>query len=126
MTEYIINTTIENIRGNHPYMSTTLYIKIDKMGNVNIKRQTTTYQTGCFNQLSPIYDFYIINDNIPIPFYIIGMLKELFCQTTKHGNSEFSYSEEHNLAHYYNAIKCLKILKEDIARLYKPIMDELI
>jgi hypothetical protein len=125
MTEYIIDTTIENIRHYdvHPNVIYTLHVKIDKMGNVDIRSETNFNNSTC--------QLLTINDNIPIPYYIINSLKQLFCCPERNksaiirGGTNFT-GGANSMSHYFNAIECLKILKEDIARLYKPIIDELI
>jgi hypothetical protein len=76
-------------------------IKIYKNGNIDIKKQDVSlYGT--------IYDKLIINDNIPIPIYIIDIFKSLF------GRGSTVYE--------YDMIKFIDILqkfKEDYAIIYK-------
>ena len=128
MNEYIIDTTIEHIY-QCDYSSTiyfTFYIKIKKNGNVDIKKKCTHTQTGVPNWDGPIHNIVIINDNIPIPSYIINMLQNSFCKPTepikKLGDSNGSDYRLH-LHHYENAIENLIILKEDIAKCSSTIID---
>jgi len=111
MTDYIIDVIIDHILENDcsSHTGTKLYIKIDKNGNVDIKKQNIHYQQGIHNQYSRIWDELVINDNIPIPTYMIDMLKKLFSLPT---SSRFRL----HLNHYENVIASIKILKEDIAR----------
>jgi len=111
MTDYIIDVIIDHILEGDYFSptGTKLYIKIDKNGNVDIKKQNIHYQQGIHNQYSSIWDELVINDNIPIPTYMIDMLKKLFSLPT---SSRFRL----HLNHYENVIASIKILKEDIAR----------
>jgi hypothetical protein len=128
MTEYIIDTTIDYIYDSD-YSNThyhTFYIKIDKNGNVDIKRKYTHLQTGIPNRDGPIHNFVIINDNIPIPSYIINIFKNSFCKPTEPskklpgGNGT---SNRLHLHHYENAIENIIILKEDIAKSINAYID---
>ena len=123
MTEYIIDITIENIS---EYDSAnglfTFYIKIDKNGNVDIQKKHTT------SNITHGPNTYVkINDNIPIPSYIINMIKNSFCKPTEPskklpgGNcTQFCLL---NLHHYEKAIENIIILKEDIAKSQSTLID---
>jgi hypothetical protein len=68
-----------------------------------------------------------INDNIPIPYYIIDMLKNSFCQPdtrcSKLGISSSSSGDRLFLRHYLNAIENIIILKENMAKGTEKIID---
>jgi len=107
MTEYIIDTTIENIRHYdvHPDVIYTLYVKIDKMGNVDIRSGTNFNNSTC--------QLLTINDNIPIPYYIINSLKQLFCCPDRNKSAIIRSGTNftggaNSMSHYFNAIECLK------------------
>jgi hypothetical protein len=114
MTEYVLEVINDLLRPPPPYDcgggAQKLYIKIDKNGNVDIKSQHISICSGHPNQYCAISDVLIINDDIPIPNYIITMLKELLpstaCQYTK------LYQD-----HYNNVISCIKILKKELKAL---------
>ena len=114
MTEYVLEVINDMLRPPPPYDcgggAQKLYIKIDKNGNVDIKSQHISICSGHPNQYYGISDVLIINDDIPIPNYIITMLKELLpstaCQYTK------LYQD-----HYNNVISCIKILKKELKAL---------
>ncbi len=122
MTDYIIDITIDNIydsdtlRDNRS--SHTLYIKIDKNGNVDIKRKITHYNPWGGSYFNTA-DVVTINDNIPIPYYIINMIKNSFCEITTKSKDPARFGCCHNNLnshHYENAIENIIILKEDIAK----------
>ena len=130
MTEYIIDTTIECIYESDYSCtpSTTFYIKINKNGNVDIKRKHTYLQTGVPSWDGPIHNFVTINDNIPIPSYIINMLQNSFRKPTEPVNKSREESHLHcgyrlHISHYLNAIQNLIILKEAIAKCSSTIVD---
>ena len=57
---------------------TRFWFQIDIKGNVNIKSQLSTFNTSYGVRIeAAIRDVLVINDNIPIPLYIIDMLKIL-------------------------------------------------
>jgi hypothetical protein len=128
MSEYIIDITIENIYDNDicNYHYITFYIKIDKNGNIDIKKKYTYLQTGIPNRDGPIHDFVVINDNIPIPFYVINILKNSFRKPTEGSKKLPGGPGTRNplhLQHYENAIENIIILKEDIAKCNATIID---
>ena len=124
MTEYIIDITIENIceflYNNTSFV--TFYIKIDKNGNVDIQKKVV------MSNITHGPNTYVkINDNIPIPSYIINMIKNSFCkpnETIKKlpGGTHFA-GNDLNLHHYENAIENIIILKEDIAKCQSTLID---
>jgi hypothetical protein len=113
MSEYVLDVVNDMLRPPPPYdcasNAVKMYIKIDNHGNVEIKQQGISICSGHPNQYCQINDVLIINDNIPIPDYIIEILKVLLpstgCQYTK------LYIE-----HYQNVISCIKILKEQLKK----------
>ena len=123
MTEYIIDITIDNIfEGNLNHNCyTTFYIKIDKNGNVDIKRNYTYLWPP---RICDIYDFVIINDNIPIPSYIINMIKNSFCTPKSATTNNFKTNlpggnhsrDDLSLRHYENTIENIIIVKEELAK----------
>ena len=124
MTEYIIDTTIENIREYDCGVSGsfTFYIKIDKNGNVDIqKKHVMSHITN-----GP-YTYVKINDNIPIPSYIINMIKNSFCKpnepSMKLPGGNCTGVRSFNLHHYEKAIESIIILKEDIAKSQSTLID---
>ena len=128
MTEYIIDITIDHIydSDNYRYHYNTFYIKIDKNGNVDIKRKYTYLQSGVPNRDGPIYNFVTINDNIPIPSYIINMIKNSFCKPTQSNTKRLGMSSngaDLRIHHYENAIENIIILKEDIAKSQSTLID---
>jgi regulator of replication initiation timing len=66
--------------------------------------------------LKLVLDVLIINDNIPIPNYIIDMLKELLPSTRC--NYTGLYRQ-----HYYNIIESIKILKRELQELANTPQD---
>lgn len=124
MTEYIIDITIENIREYDSGVngSYTFYIKIDKNGNVDIqKKYVMSHITHGPNS------YVKINDNIPIPSYIINMIKNSFCKpnepSKKLPGGNCTEFRSFNLHHYEKAIESLIILKEDIAKSQSTLID---
>ena len=104
MTKYIVNTALRNLT-DHPYgyNQVTLYIKIDINGNIDIKRQN---QGDRHFGPGPIHDHLIINDNIPIPTYMINMIKHLI--------PEPAIFVSGSLERFLNIIESIKILKNDM------------
>ena len=88
-----------------PHGSSTMFyeITIYTSGNIEIK----TYSSDRCNGQTPKSVFLKIDDNIPIPEYIIDMFKMLF-------NSGDIYNH-----HIMNYIKVLQKFKEDYAYIYK-------
>ena len=123
MSEYIIDITIENIPEKdygEPIMLT-LYIKIDKNGNVDIqKKNVTRLPWGAYQTHGP-FPFIIINDNIPIPSYLINIIQNSFSQrvyeTKVAGVSNSATDISLNYRHYLNAIENIIILKEELAKM---------
>ena len=54
------------------------YFKIDTYGNVHIKEQGIGVCSGHSNQYYNPTDLLVINDNIPIPSYLIDTLKPFY------------------------------------------------
>jgi hypothetical protein len=54
-----------------------LHIRIDKYGNINIKKQTEYRQQNGGNTLYPWHEELTINDNIPFPSYFENILKTI-------------------------------------------------
>jgi hypothetical protein len=129
MTEYVIDIVVEDVwySNSMRHEVDTFYIKIDINGNVDIKRQITQLWTGQPNRIGPIRNMVTINDNIPIPYYIIDMLKNSFCQPdtrcSKLGICSNSSGDRLFLHHYLNAIENIIILKENMAKGTEKIID---
>ena len=128
MSEYIIDITIENIPETAPGQPTmvTFYIKIDKNGNVDIKRKYTTVQTGFHDRHGSITDFVIINDNIPIPSYIINIIKNSFDKPNRKSSLQGINGVGQpvlNYSHYLNAIENIIILKKELAKCQSTLID---
>jgi len=108
--EFEINHTISNVL-HHPYIfgcsapqQYNFIIKIYKNGNIDIKIQNV----NDYGHPTTIYDKLIINDNIPIPIYIIDIFKSLF----SNGSQLYEYD--------MNKFICiLQKFKEDFAIIYK-------
>ena len=77
MTEYVIDIVVKDVWYSNTMRNEedTFYINIDINGNVDIKRQITQLWTGQPNRIGPIRNMVTINDNIPIPSYLINMIK---------------------------------------------------
>lgn len=118
MTEYIIDIIIDNIRENDygNTKSEKLYVKIDKNGNVDIKKQYKHHRVGIKDEYGSIFDVLIINDNVSIPSYMIEVLKKLFSPP-----NSTRYLLHAN--HYENVIESLKILKENIVKSEQKLID---
>jgi len=123
MSDYIIDITIENIPetdyGDPGII--TFYIKIDKNGNVDIQKKIVrSYIThGPFTYIK-------IFDNIPIPSYIINIIKNSFCRRDikpklpgVNGAADYIL----NYSHYLNAIQNIIILKEELAKCQSTLID---
>jgi len=129
MTEYVIDMVIENVwhSQNVRNQENTFYIKIDANGNVNIKRQMIYVQNGQPNIPGPLWDIVSINDNIPIPTYMIDMLKNSFCQPTefckRKGLFGSNCGDQLFINHYINAIENVIILKESLAKSSEILID---
>jgi hypothetical protein len=114
--EYILDYEMkENVRDSDSQCSndTKFLFKIDKNGNVDIKRQIIILNTGRSNEYKDIENYLSIRDNIPIPFYLIEFLKKLIIRPAYDGGYGRLYS-----SYWYiiiDAIKQLKIsLKEHL------------
>ena len=123
MTEYIIDITLERI--NKSFSNDVgvynIFIKIDINGNVDIKQEFLGRRPG-YDQ-SYIHNLLIINDNIPIPPFMINMIKKLF---DKNNGLNIGYTQmELNLDHYYQSIDSIRTLKNDIANMQNPFLDYL-
>jgi hypothetical protein len=114
MSEYLIDYETPDMPIEHSCNScsscwTKYWFKINKYGNVEINEQRYTNISGQGSTYSQPQNVLIINDNIPIPLYMIEMLKTLI--TTNSSNKHYLY-------HYHwqivlNTIKQLKTsLKE--------------
>jgi hypothetical protein len=130
MTEYIIDITIADIYDgdSHHHHNTTFYIKIDTNGNVDIKKNYTFIQQGITPRVGEIGDWVIINDNIPIPSYLINMIKNSFCKPNRQGlisklPGNVGYDNTIRLNHYENAIENIIILKEELAKCQSTLID---
>ena len=124
MTDYLIDITLKDIT-DYGRTNFNLFIKIDKNGNVDIKQQYIHLRSGCAggNEFSPIWDLLIINDNIPIPSYMINMLQNLLSLPNNKPNLPISSSNTPlNLRHYENVIESIKILKNDIANCQQDLI----
>jgi hypothetical protein len=124
MSDYIIDITIENIP-EHEYGNPgmiTLYIKIDKNGNVDIKRKIVSFNNMTHGPSS----FITIIDNIPIPSYIINSIKNSLCKrgykTTLPGINT-TCLDLFNYHHYLNAIENIIILKKELAKCQSTLVD---
>jgi len=125
MTEYVIDIVVKNIWHSPSVRNQdhTFYIKIDINGNVDIKRQIIWLQSGQPNTIGPIFNMVTINDNIPIPYYIIDMLKNSFCVPTSNNQFKGLCGEQLFLQHYLNAIENIIILKENLAKGFEKLID---
>jgi len=82
-SEYVLDTKweVEQFKCHCNQFTHTTYIydiKIDSSGNVNIQRSSTTYCSGSQGGQyypNPVESCITINDNVPIPDYIIEMIK---------------------------------------------------
>jgi hypothetical protein len=112
MAEYVIDYETPNMPVEHSCNSfasywVTYWFKIHKCGNIEITQQRSFRTSGQGHEFSSPQNVLLINDNIPIPSYMIEMLKTLI-----------SCHNSHYLYHYhwdiiFNTIKQLKIsLKE--------------
>jgi hypothetical protein len=112
ISEFEIDIILRNLRPTPPPYNgddaANFMIKIYKNGNIDIKRQGTGYLV-----YSTIHDKLIINDNIPIPIYIIDMFKSLF-RVSEGGPSSTLYECDMN-----RFIDILQKFKEDFAIIYK-------
>jgi hypothetical protein len=96
-------------------------IKIDNNGNVNVSQNVKTiYYGGCSDRLSGFSKLLEINDNIPIPVYLIPVIKQIFTDTYyKKNRYGFEERVSRNYKHLYNehweiAINFLKLLKQEL------------
>lgn len=132
MSDYIIDITIENIPEQdygEPRMLT-LYIKIDKNGNVDIRKKIVSrLPWGAYQTWEP-FPFIIINDNIPIPSYLINVIKNSFSQriykTKVAGVGNNATDISLNYRHYLNAIENIIILKEELAKMTRHAIIDLL
>lgn len=121
MTEYVIDITLERIqKSSHNDLGVyNIFIKIDINGNVDIKQEFLGRRPG-YDQ-SYIHNLLIINDNIPIPSYLINMIKKLF---DKNNGLNIGYTQmELIIDHYYQSIDSIRILKNDIAKMQTNLID---
>jgi len=95
-------------------------IKIDNNGNVNVSQNFKSICYGCFDKFTGFSKLLEINDNIPIPVYLIPVIKQIF--TDKYYKKNRYGFEERvlcNYKHLYNehweiAINFLKLLKQEL------------
>ena len=133
MSDYIIDITIENIpeQDHGEPRILTLYIKIDKNGNVDIQKKIVTRMPpwGAYETHEP-HPFIIINDNIPIPSYLINIIKNSFSQrvyeTIVAGVGSNATNSSLNYRHYLNAIENIIILKEELAKMTSHTLIDLL
>lgn len=121
MTEYVIDITLERIqKSSHNDLGVyNIFIKIDINGNVDIKQEFLGRRPG-YDQ-SYIHNLLIINDNIPIPSYLINMIKKLF---DKNNGLNIGYTQmELIIDHYYQSIDSIRTLKNDIAKMQINLID---
>lgn len=121
MTEYVIDITLERIqKSSHNDLGVyNIFIKIDINGNVDIKQEFLGRRPG-YDQ-SYIHNLLIINDNIPIPSYLINMIKKLF---DKNNGLNIGYTQmELIIDHYYQSIDSIRTLKNDIAKMHTNLID---
>lgn len=96
-------------------------IKIDNNGNVTISQRFRSSHSGHSDEISGFSKLLEINDNIPIPMYLIPVIKQLFTDkyyydALKHGREESGSSNYNNLynEHWDIAINSLKLLKQEL------------
>jgi len=82
MDTYVLDVETPEIRdepiplmGSTYYNSNKYYFKIDKNGNVNVKSIMINHTCGHPSQSYPIYEELNITDNIPIPDYLLDIIK---------------------------------------------------
>jgi len=85
------------------------YFNIDTRGNIKIKEQNIFVCSGNPNEHGLVKDILIINDNIPIPNYLIETLKTLI--TFKHDGTSVYRS------HWICIIETIKQLKQSLKEL---------
>lgn len=125
MTEYVIDIIVENVWHSTGWrgQESTFYIKIDTRGNVDIKQRNTYLQSGHHNTIGPIWDVVTMNDNIPIPSYMIDVIKNSFCKPTATCRFGSNCGDQLFLHHYLNAIENIIILKENLAKGHETLID---
>ena len=96
----------------------TYWIKIDSLGNVNIKTKSTTSYSGGSDHTTPIGDLLVINDNIPIPDYLIETLKTLI--------DGFTDAHYNHYRHWRSIIATIKKLKEGLKETYEKECREIV
>jgi hypothetical protein len=97
-------------------------IKIDNNGNVTISQNYMNCCSGCSSTYSGFSKLLEINDNIPIPVYLIPVIKQIFTDKYYYeGKTHFweqppSCSTYQNLynEHWEIAINSLKLLKQEL------------
>jgi hypothetical protein len=87
------------------------YFNINKRGNVKIKEQNIFVCSGHPNEHGVVKDILVINDNIPIPSYLIETLKTLITYNFIH-NSSSIYR-----CHWICIIETIKQLKQSLKEL---------
>jgi len=87
------------------------YFNIDIRGNINIKEQNIFVCSGHPNEHGVVKDILVINDNIPIPSYLIETLKTLITYNFIH-NSSSIYR-----CHWICIIETIKQLKQSLKEL---------
>lgn len=90
-------------------------IKIDNKGNVVISQNFMNTCSGHSPTYSGFGKILEINDNIPIPTYLISIIKQMFTSTyqkTRIGNYSHLYND-----HWEIIIDTLKLLKQEIKQI---------
>jgi hypothetical protein len=109
-TTYLINYETQpalhtpNSFGSYAYNMSKYWFKIDTKGNINIKTQNICVCSMQPNTYSTPTDELVINDNIPIPEYIIKTLKSLI---ENHDTNYYS-------CHWQCIINTIKTLKDEL------------
>jgi hypothetical protein len=97
-------------------------IRIDVNGNVVVSHSFMSSQSNNNNEFTKILE---INDNIPIPSYLIPVIKHMFpCSSIVSRDGDFSYHPTKKYTNLYNnhweiMIDLLKKLKQEIKKTYE-------
>ena len=117
MTTYILDFVTDEYRdapshqGCFAFTRYKYYFNIDTRGNVKIKEQNILVCSGHPNEHGVVKDILVINDNIPIPSYLIETLKTLITYNFIH-NSSSIYR-----CHWICIIETIKQLKQSLKEL---------
>ena len=123
MTEYVIDITVERIHHSlqNDLGDYNLFVKIDYNGNVDISEQRLGDKIRPASNIIPIL---IINDNIPIPSFMINMIKKLFNRAQNKTNGlGICFDHEKNITYYYHIIDSIRLLKNDIANTQTDLLN---